>query len=120
MVVDRIKIEYADSGGAGTDLNAVITFTQDVGGWLDALHNGEIEILQDDNILINLPAKVCGCHDATIFFEGYELTNPIVLEPEKQIIIRIKCANGQSFDATNTEYVEVQLRGISTRKRGNV
>jgi hypothetical protein len=120
FAIDRIKLEYADSGGAGTDLNAVITYTQDVGGWIDAIHNGELEILQDDNILLNLPCKMLGTHDASVEFEGYVLRNPIVLEPEKQIIVRLKLANGQTIDGANTEYTEVFLKGISTRKRGMV
>jgi hypothetical protein len=121
FAVSKIKLEYADSGGAViTDPTAVATYTQDVGGWPVALHNAEIEILQDDNILINLPAKKCGVHDATIFFEGFELSNPFILEPEKQIIIRFKLANGQTINAANTEFTEVSLQGVSTRKRGMV
>jgi len=48
------------------------------------------------------------------------LQNPIVLDPEKQIVIRIKYANGLTVDATNTEYVKILLGGMSTRRRGMV
>ncbi len=117
---DRIKIMYADSGGAGTDLNAITTWTTDVNSWVDALVNGEIEILQDDNILLTLPCIECGTLDLGLSFEGYQLHNPVVLDPEKQITIRVKYANGVSMDAANTEYVKVILKGMSTRRRGMV
>ncbi len=117
---DRVKIMYADSGGAGTDLNAITTWTTDVNSWVHALCNAEIEILQDDNILLTLPAIECGTLDLGLAFDGYQLHNPIVLDPEKQIVVRIKYANGLSVNAANTEYVKILLKGMSTRRRGMV
>lgn len=117
---DRIKVLYADSGAAGTDLNAITTWTTDVNSWSAALCNGEVEVLQDDNVLINIPAIECGTLDLGLAFDGFQLKNPIVLDPEKQIIIRVKYANGLTVNAANTEYVKVILGGMSTRRRGNV
>lgn len=117
---DRIKLLYADSGGSGTDLNAIITWTTDVNGWPAALCNGELEVLQDDNVLITLPCIELGTLDLGLAFEGYVLQNPIVLDPEKQITIRVKYANGLTVAGSNTEYVKVVLKGMSTRRRGLV
>lgn len=117
---DRVKILFADSGGAGTDLNAIITWTSDINSWKAALVNGEVEILQDDNVLLTLPAIECGTLDLGLSFDGFKLHNPIVLDPEKQISIRVKYANGLNVDGANTEYVKITLIGMSTRRRSMV
>lgn len=120
FAVSHIVIGYANSG-AGTDASAVTTYTSDIGSWPAGLQSGEIEIWQDNNLVWDGAAKSCGSQaDSFLAFgsEGRKLVAPFVLHPEKQIEIKINFAS--SIAPANSDFIEIFLFGVSTRKRGMV
>jgi hypothetical protein len=123
MCVDRILIQYVNTGGAGTDPKAVAAFDGVVTGWPAGLANAELYIDQDNNPLISqLPVALCGSQadsqTAVGYWDAYRLTTPFVLEGDKPFEVRIDFP--AALSASNTEFLKIMLLGVATRKRGLV
>lgn len=123
VCVDRIAIQYVNTGGAGTDPAAVSGYDGVVTSWPAGLQNAEISIYQDSNPLLERhPANTCGSQADSQFGVGsadsYALKTPFVLEGDIPFEVRIDFPNALS--AANTEFIKVMLIGVGTRKRGTI
>ncbi len=123
VCIDTILIGYANSGGASTDPTTISNWSHKSNTWLAGLVNAEIQILQDGNVLTSeIPARLCGSMADSTFgtgrAEGYILKNPVVLEGDKTFEVRVNFP--QAIAAANTDFMRIDLIGVSTRKRGQL
>ena len=123
VCIDRIAIQYINTGGAGTNPAAVAGYDGVVTAWPAGLQNAEISIYQDSNPLIERhPVNTCGSQADSQFGVGqadsYSLKTPFVLEGDVPFEVRIDFPD--ALAAANTEFIKVMLIGVGTRKRGTV
>lgn len=123
VAIDTILIEYANSGGAGTDPAALTSYDSVVTGWPAGLVQAELHIYQDSNPILEYhPLSVCGSPADSMFSkgsaDGYKLKNPFVLEGDKPFEVRIDFPT--AIVPTNTDFLKISLFGVGTRKRGNI
>lgn len=123
VCIDRIAIQYINTGGAGTDPAAVSGYDGVVTTWPAGLQNAEISIYQDSNPLIERhPTNTCGSQADSQFGVGqadsYALKTPFVLEGDVPFEVRIDFP--AALSAANTEFIKIILIGVGTRKRGTV
>ena len=123
ICIDTILLEYANSGGAGTDPAAIAGYDSVVTSWPAPLVNGELTILQDGNPLLeDHPCFTCGSPADSMFAkgaaDGYKLKTPFILEGDKEFEVRLNFAG--TVSPANTDFLKISLFGVGTRKRGNL
>lgn len=121
VCVDRILIQYVNTGGAGTDPKAVTGYDGVVTSWPAGLANGEVNIYQDGNpLLAGHPATLCGSQADSVyavgFADAYRLSTPFILVGDKDFEITIDFP--AAIAPSNTDAMRIFLLGVGTRKRG--
>lgn len=121
VCIDTILVQYANSGGAGTDPAAINSWDSVLTGWLAGLQNSEIFITQDDNpILVDFPVALTGSQADSPYAlgraEGYSVRNPFIIEGGKRFEMSIHFP--AAISAANTDFLRIMLLGVGTRKRG--
>lgn len=123
VCVDRILIQYINSGGATTTPETIQGYDAVVTGWPAGLSNGEIHITQDGNpVLTKLMAGLCGSQADSQYGVGYAdaymLRTPFVLQGDKVFEVEIDFAS--QIAGANTDFIKVILMGTGTRRRGTL
>jgi hypothetical protein len=123
VCVDRILIQYVNTGGAGVDPKAVTGYDGVVTSWPAGLANGELNIYQDGNPLLSgHPCTLCGSQADSVyavgFADAYRLSTPFVLVGDKDFEVTIDFP--ASVAPSNTDAMRIFFLGVGTRKRGMI
>lgn len=123
VCIDTILVEYANSGGAGTDPAAITAYDSVVTAWPVGMVQAELHITQDSNPILEYhPLSTCGSPADSQFAkgraDGYALKNPFILEGDKPFEVRIDFPS--QIVPTNTDFLKISLFGVGTRKRGMI
>lgn len=120
IAIDAIGLAYATDATA-TVPEADVDYTRVVTAWPAAMANGELLVLQSENIKTRFAAKFAGSQansfQSGVESDGIALSPCLLLEEEKQIKLEFRFAAAQAISGTNNHFIDVAMSGSILRRK---